>query len=192
MFWHVSIPVVTLSPWVILVGLALGRVMDLYSTWYVTPDLVYEANPLYRRLGWRGGILFNVLLVCILPFTLPFYALVATVTSFLVSTHNVRLGLAWRVVGSAKAYDEQVTALTRTRPLLESLYPGLMEFSATIFLACGAFALAPFSPPDLHAVGMGFVVYGLLMLYLMFGVLITWLDQKNKEHEAAKAAGITL
>jgi hypothetical protein len=39
---------------------------------------------------------------------------------------------------------------------------------------------------------MGFVIYGLLMLYLMFGVLITWLDQKNKEHEAAKAAGITL
>jgi hypothetical protein len=40
--------------------IAALRAADLWVTWRITPDLRYEMNPLYRRLGWRWTIILNV------------------------------------------------------------------------------------------------------------------------------------
>ena len=48
---------------VFLTLLAFARSMDFLSTWIATPNLALEANPLARKLGWKGGIALNVV-VC--------------------------------------------------------------------------------------------------------------------------------
>ncbi len=42
---------------------ALGRALDLLSTYYITPNLELETNTLISRLGWKGSILLQVPLV---------------------------------------------------------------------------------------------------------------------------------
>src|SRR5690606_22308798 len=44
----------------------LGRLGDLLSTWLVTPNLVLEANPVVRRLGFRF-MLFTTP-ICLVPY----------------------------------------------------------------------------------------------------------------------------
>ncbi|NVM55119.1 MAG: hypothetical protein HWN66_15545 [Candidatus Helarchaeota archaeon] len=39
---------------------ALGRVLDLLSTYYITPNLKLETNRLVGRLGWKGSILLQI------------------------------------------------------------------------------------------------------------------------------------
>ncbi len=49
-------------PLILTLAICVGlRVLDLYLTWLITPDLRYELNPLIRRLGWRKTIWLNVL-----------------------------------------------------------------------------------------------------------------------------------
>ena len=42
--------------------LIFGRSMDFFSTWIATPNLVLEANPIARKMGWRVGLVFNFLI----------------------------------------------------------------------------------------------------------------------------------
>ena len=42
--------------------LVFGRAMDLLSTWFATPTLALEGNPIVKKLGWRRSILLNVVL----------------------------------------------------------------------------------------------------------------------------------
>lgn len=35
--------------------LVFARGMDFLSTWFATPTLALEANPLAKRLGWKWG-----------------------------------------------------------------------------------------------------------------------------------------
>ena len=42
--------------------LALARALDFFSTWIATPNLLLEANPLARKMGWKLGIATNVVL----------------------------------------------------------------------------------------------------------------------------------
>src|SRR3954468_4939053 len=59
-----------------LSALIFARAMDFLSTWIATPNLVLEANPIARKLGWRGGVLANFFLClgfAVLP--LPIFSL---------------------------------------------------------------------------------------------------------------------
>jgi hypothetical protein len=42
---------------------AVGRALDLLSTYYITPNLELETNTLISRLGWKGSVLLQVPLV---------------------------------------------------------------------------------------------------------------------------------
>jgi hypothetical protein len=39
--------------------LAFSRAADFFSTWIATPNMVLEANPIARKLGWKWGIPVN-------------------------------------------------------------------------------------------------------------------------------------
>ena len=39
-----------------------ARGADLLSTLFVTPDLRHESNPVFRRVGWKWGVVLNILL----------------------------------------------------------------------------------------------------------------------------------
>lgn len=50
-----------LNPWSGLVFASAGRGLDLLSTWWLTPRLTLEGNPLVRRFGWRYAIVSSII-----------------------------------------------------------------------------------------------------------------------------------
>src|SRR6266545_4472111 len=78
--------------------LAFGRGMDFLSTWIATPNLVLEANPLAKMLGWRGGLVVNAF-VCLGFAAWPLPALVIVTTSVLVAARNLQNAWLMRSLG---------------------------------------------------------------------------------------------
>lgn len=84
--------------WVLLALVLLGRLADLGSTWLATPNLALEANPVARRLGWRGGILLNALLAPVFA-CWPLVAISLSTTSLLVAARNLQHAWLMRSLG---------------------------------------------------------------------------------------------
>src|ERR1700712_1385383 len=78
--------------------LAFARAMDFLSTWVATPHLVLEGNPIAKKLGWRGGILLNVV-VCSTLACWPFSAVAISTTSALVAARNFQSAWLMRQLG---------------------------------------------------------------------------------------------
>lgn len=47
--------------------LAIGRALDLISTWLVSPDLQLESNQWMKKFGWKVTIIVNVFFVLLIP-----------------------------------------------------------------------------------------------------------------------------
>ena len=88
---HLVVTVLTLSPWQYSINLAiavLGRTLDLLTTWYVSPTLKFELNPIAKRAGWKRFILLNIV-ICVI-FALWFNALLMLfVMSILAAANNL-------------------------------------------------------------------------------------------------------
>lgn len=78
--------------------LLFGRGMDLLSTWIATPTLVLEANPIARWLGWRAGVVVNVI-ACGGIAVLPLAAVSVATMSVLVAARNLQSAWLVRVLG---------------------------------------------------------------------------------------------
>ncbi|HYE31600.1 MAG TPA: hypothetical protein VEH27_09235 [Methylomirabilota bacterium] len=78
--------------------LLLARGSDFLSTWLATPNLLLEANPIAKRLGWRGGMVVN-LVMCALFAAWPLPAIVVSTTSFLVAARNFQSAWLMRSMG---------------------------------------------------------------------------------------------
>ena len=78
--------------------LAFARGMDFLSTWFATPTLALEANPLAKRLGWKWGIAFNLLL-CVAAAHWPLAGLIVVTTSLLVAARNFKSAWLMRALG---------------------------------------------------------------------------------------------
>ena len=61
-----TVPFGSREYFLMLALLVFARGMDFLSTWIATPNLVLEGNPLAKKLGWRWGLLLNVVLVVVL------------------------------------------------------------------------------------------------------------------------------
>jgi hypothetical protein len=83
---------------IMLACLLISRGMDALSTWVATPNLVLEANPIAKKMGWRWGLLVNVLL-CIACATWPFPAIIISTTSLLVASRNFQTAWVMRAMG---------------------------------------------------------------------------------------------
>ena len=90
--------------WLLLAALLCGRGMDFLSTWVATPNLLLEANPLARKLGWRWGIPLNVVL-CIGFALWPLPAIIIGTTSALVAAHNFQSAWLMRTMGEVPYRD---------------------------------------------------------------------------------------
>ena len=75
----------------ILALLLFARGMDFLSTWIATPNLVLEANPIAKKLGWKWGMAVNLLL-CPAFALWPLPAIVIITTSLLVAARNFQSG----------------------------------------------------------------------------------------------------
>lgn len=77
---------------------ALARGADFLSTWVASPQLLLEANPLARALGWRWGLVFNCALAALVAcWLLP--AVILATASLLVAARNFQSAWLARSMG---------------------------------------------------------------------------------------------
>lgn len=153
----------------LLAVLLTARGADFLSTWIATPNLVLEANPISKRLGWRWGIVANVVL-CALFAAWPLPSIVISTTSLLVAARNFQSAWLMRSLGE-EPYRYWVLARVRETPLPLYLFCLLAQTGlvASIGLALMYFSqwlLVPF------AVGMGIITYAFAVV--LFTVLSLW------------------
>jgi hypothetical protein len=83
---------------IFLACMAVGRALDFFSTWIATPNLLLEANPIARKMGWKFGIGINVAM-CFGFALWPLPAVVITTTSVLVAARNFQSAWLMRSMG---------------------------------------------------------------------------------------------
>jgi hypothetical protein len=144
--------------------LIFGRSMDFFSTWIATPNLVLEANPIARKMGWRVGLVFNFL-ICVLFAVWPLPAVAVTTTSLLVAGRNFQNAWLMRAMGEHE-YRAWMGAQIRQRPRL-FLFCLLAQTALVSFVGAG---LIYFSYTNLIAlgVGLGMITYGVAVLVYSF------------------------
>ena len=154
----------------ITLGLMIfARGMDFLSTWFATPTLALEANPIARRLGWRWGIAFNLLL-CAGAAHWPLAGLIVVTTSLLVAARNFKSAWLMRALGEADYAALVGEAMHRSsrRSFLISVLGETLLFG----VLGGAVVLASEWPSVPLAVGMGLVAYAVAVLF--YSLLAAW------------------
>ena len=159
---------------IVLALLLLARGMDFLSTWVATPNLVLEANPLAKRLGWKWGGALN-LAMCFLAAFFPLAAIVVITTSLLVAARNFKSAWTMRTMGE-----------DRYRFWMSDV---LEQSSLRVFLLClagetvltgvvgGAVMFFSTDRPVLLAIGLGIVAYALAVAF--YTLLSVWRRWRN-------------
>jgi hypothetical protein len=153
--------------------LFFSRAMDFSSTWIATPNLVLEANPLARKLGWKWGIPVNILL-CLVFAAWPLPAVMISTTSVLVASHNFQVAWLMRALGEENYRAWFVERLGETPPELflfclfaQTLLIALVGIALTVF---SGFALVPFG------IGLGILAYALAVI--VFSLIALWRNRR--------------
>jgi hypothetical protein len=152
----------------LMAALVFGRGMDFLSTWIATPRLILEANPIARRLGWRWGIVLNVLICFGFAFW-PLPAIVIATTSFMVAARNFQNAWLMRCLGEEQYRDWIVQRLGETNL-------GLYIFcvaAQSVLIASIGLALMYFSALHLipFGIGMGVLTYATaVIVYTLFSL----------------------
>ncbi len=88
---HLILTVLAFSTSQYLINFAIaltGRILDLLITWYVTPTLELELNPIAKRAGWKRWTLLNIL-ICV---TFAFWfntSLMLFIMGILAASYNI-------------------------------------------------------------------------------------------------------
>lgn len=145
-----------MSYWECFVMLLIARSADILSTRMVTPTLLMEANWIMRKLGWRGALLMNLLLVAGLALSEK-GTIVMSVASILVAFSNTYS--AWLVKGiGERPYYEFTSSIIKSVPL--GIYARCIFTNAAfaILLAATIAYLGDFQP-RIMAVAWGIFAY---------------------------------
>lgn len=144
----------------LLGALVFSRGMDFLSTWIATPNLVLEANPVAKKIGWRIGLVLNgIIVVLIAAWPLP--AIVVITTSVLVAARNFQNAWLMRSMGE---HEYRFWMSDRLR-VARSLYLYCLGAQTVLYTAAGG-ALMYFSYPMLvpFGIGMGVITYSFAVL----------------------------
>jgi hypothetical protein len=159
-----------------LLLLVFARGMDFLSTWIATPHLVLEGNPLAKKLGWRWGLLLNLVLVGVLALW-PLSAIVVATASVLVAARNFQSAWLMHSLGEETYRQWHVERVRETRV---TLYLFCLAGNTLLTAGVGValiyssnLRLAPF------AIGMGMVAYAIAVAF--YTLLAIW-----RIHRAAK------
>ena len=156
--------------------LIFARGADFLSTWIATPNLVLEGNPLAKKLGWRWGLLINVVLVGVLALW-PLSAIIVATASVLVAARNFQSAWLMQTLGEEVYREWHVERVRETRV---TLYVFCLAGNTLLTAGVGA-ALIYFSNRRLvpFAIGMGMVAYAVAVA--LYTLLAIW-----RIHRAAK------
>ena len=157
-----------------LAVLALGRGMDLLSTWVATPTLMLEGNPVAKRLGWKGGLLVN-LTICVVFARWPLAAIIIATTSALVAARNFQLAWLTRSHGEENYRAWFGQRLVETPPTLFIF----CLLAQTLLVGAVGGAVAYFSGLEqLVVLGIGFGIIGYATAVLLFTLLALWRSRR--------------
>jgi hypothetical protein len=141
--------------------LVFSRGMDFLSTWLATPNLVLEANPIAKKLGWKLGLVLNVV-ICFSFALWPLPSIVIITTSLLVAARNFQSAWLMRSMGEHEYRTWMGARLLETSPALyyfcllaQSILYGMLG-GLLMFFADNR--LIPFG------VGMGMITYAFAVL----------------------------
>ncbi len=164
-----SVPFASSTYWILLGLLVVARAADFVSTWIATPNLVLEANPLARFLGWRGGILVNAV-VCSGCAMWPIPAIMLVTTSCLVASRNFQSAWIMNTLGEAQ-YRAWFSVQLMQAP--KGLFFACTAAQVLLMTGLGAL-LVCFSHEHVvpFAVGMGMITFALAVL--VFTTLAVW------------------
>jgi hypothetical protein len=159
-----------------LLLLLFARGVDFLSTWIATPNLVLEGNPLAKKLGWRWGLLINLVLVGVLALW-PLSAIIVATASVLVAARNFQSAWLMHSLGEEAYRQWHVERVRETRV---TLYVFCLAGNTLLTAGVGA-ALIYFSNRRLEpfAIGMGMVAYAVAVA--LYTLLAIW-----RIHRAAK------
>jgi len=161
--------------------LVVSRGLDLLSTWVGTPNLVLEANPVARRLGWKWGAAVNVGISFVFGFW-PLLAIALSTMSILVAARNFQKAWLMRTMGEHAYRDWHVARIQETR--------------ITLFLFClagdtllvGAIGIAVICFSEMLIVplgiGVGMVIYAMLVAF--YTMLAVWRLRRAADRETRR------
>lgn len=163
-------------PYGALLGLMLfARGMDFLSTWIATPNLLLEANPIAKKLGWKLGIVLN-LVIAFLFARWPLPAIVIITTSVLVAARNLQSAWLMRSLGESqyRSWMAERLASANIRLYVLCLF-GQAALTASVGLSLMLFCqnqLVPF------AIGLGVVTYAFAVT--VYTLLSVWRLRRQK------------
>jgi hypothetical protein len=176
----------------LLLLLVFARGMDFLSTWIATPNLVLEGNPFAKKLGWRWGLLLNVVLVSVLALW-PLSAIVVATASVLVAARNFQSAWLMHSLGEEMYRRWHVERVQETRI---TVYLFCLAGNTLLTAGVGAaliyyshLRLAPF------AIGMGMVAYAAAVAF--YTLLAIWRIRRaakklaRRQNSAANSNGLT-
>lgn len=163
------IPFASREYWLLLTLVALARGLDFLSTWFATPNLVLEGNPLAKKLGWRGGAVLNVV-ICFVVAREPVITIAISTTSLLVAARNFQSAWLMRTMGEIGYRDWHISRIVEARAgdYLLALAGNTLPTAAV------GFALIYFCERLLvpSAIGLGIVVYAVAVAF--YTLLAFW------------------
>ena len=163
------IPFASREYWLLLAIVVFSRGMDFLSTWFATPNLVLEGNPLAKKLGWRWGAVLNVGICAAVAFE-PVITIAISTTSLLVAARNFQSAWLMRTMGEEFYRDWHVARIQEARRADYLLcLAGNSLLPAGIGIALLYFSRSLWIP---SAVGMGIFAYAVAVAFytlLAFG-----------------------
>ena len=169
----------------LFVLLLISRLGDIGTTYWVTPNLSLEANPIARKLGWKFA--FLTLLVCLVPYLSPQLGLTFLMMSLLVSASNAAKMWTVRTMGE-QAFQRLMLDLAR-RSRLSSALLGIGVSCFFIVLA-GGVILFFYPRPAVdwgYWIGLGVIADGVAVG--MWGSLSAIRLFRNAAHPRLAGAG---
>jgi hypothetical protein len=181
-----TIPFASRGYFLMLALLVFSRGMDFLSTWIATPNLALEGNPLAKKLGWKWGVLLNIVICLALPIW-PLSAIVVSTASVLVAARNFQSAWLMRSLGETVYREWHVERVRETRV---TLYLFCLAGN-TLLTAIVGVALIWFSNPEKagfvpFAIGMGMIAYAIAVAF--YTLLAIWRIHRAAKREARALA----
>lgn len=154
---------------ILLALLLFSRSMDIISTRVATPNLVLEANPLVRKLGWRWSIVMNFAFCVALAVSMLSSIIICTL-SLLVAARNFQSAWLMRALGE-EFYRSWHAARLRESSFAVFVYCLLAQTVLTVIVGSGVIYFSQ-SNPIPFAIGVGIDIYAGAVAF--FTLLSVW------------------
>jgi hypothetical protein len=162
--------------------LGAGRFLDLFSTWYCTPNFDIEANSWMKKIGWKKIIFLNILLIPILSTIVRERTILLGVLSSLMALRNFQIGIMARAMGE-RAYLNVYRDFLRNSPWYLPLIPIFIE--VIIYIVIGMTIILLVGQPEtknleyVSMIGGAFLCFGLIVGCATIGSRLEKIYLKN-------------